>query len=208
MTGSSLQSSQSRTKLAPMNPAPPVTKIMRAPCAADTCAHFYQGRGILSCAPKRFACAVVLPIPLYEAGEPDMQRSRRCESGGCGESLYRRKRRGHVPWLHWLVLPDCAHAEEALQLADERFELDGGVVPDVIDRAGCDARRRCCRRPRQDAHDTLDNVVDVGKVALHPAKVEDLDRTTLKHGAREQHRRHVRPPPGSVDGEKTQRCRR
>src|SRR2546423_9900390 len=188
MTGSALQSSQSRTKLAPMKPAPPVTKIMRAPCAAGTRAHFSQERGILSCAPKRFAFAVVLAIPVDEAGEPGLQRSRRFESGGCGESLDRRKRRGHVPWLHWLVLPDCAHAEEALQLADERFELDGGVVPDVIDRAGCDARRRCCRRPRQDAHGNLVKVVDVGEVALHPAKVEDLDRTTLEHGAREQHR--------------------
>src|SRR2546423_11706847 len=165
MTGSALQSSQSRTKLAPMKPAPPVTKIMRAPCAAGTRAHFSQERGILSCSPKRFAFAVVLAIPLYEAGEPDMQRSRRCESGGCGESLDRRKRRGHVPWLHWLVLPDCAHAEEALQLADERFELDGGVVPDVIDRAGSDDRRRWFRRPRQEADDTPHNVGDVGKVA-------------------------------------------
>jgi hypothetical protein len=33
--------------LAPMNPAPPVTKIMRAPCVADTRAHFSQGRHII-----------------------------------------------------------------------------------------------------------------------------------------------------------------
>src|ERR1700676_718153 len=104
-----------------------------------------------------------------------MQRSRRCESGGCGESLDRCKRRGHVPWLQRLVLPDCAHAEEALQLADEGFEFDGGMVSDVVDRTRSNARGLYYRRSRQHAHDTLDNVVDVGKVALHPAKVEDLD---------------------------------
>src|ERR1700682_4127750 len=208
MTGSSLLSNQSRTKLAPMNPAPPVTIINVISKWRGRSRAFFSSAAFYHAYLCRFAFAVVLAIPLHETGEPDTQRRRRRETGGGGESLDRRVRHGHVSRLQRLVFPDRAHAEQALQLADERLELDRGVIPDVVDRAWSDARCRRHRRPRQHAHDTLDNVVDVGKVALHLAIVENLDRLTLEHGSREQHRRHVRPSPGALNGEKTQAGRR
>ena len=55
-----------------------------------------------------------------------------------------------------------------------------------------------------DAHDALDDVVDVGEVALHPPVVEDLDRLACEDASRENEERHVRPAPGAVDGEEAQ----
>ena len=47
-----------------------------------------------------------------------------------------------------------------------------------------------------------DNVVDVGKVAGHPAFVEDLDRLSGEDRPGEQISRHIRPSPWTVDSKK------
>src|ERR1700687_2448167 len=117
MTGSSLLSSQSRTKLAPMNPAPPVTIINVISKWRERSRAFFSSAAFYHACLCRFAFAVVLAIPLHETGEPDTQTRRRRETGGGGESLDRRVRRGHVSRLQRLVFPDRAPRQQGPQPA-------------------------------------------------------------------------------------------
>jgi len=50
----------------------------------------------------------------------------------------------------------------------------------------------------------LDDVVDVGEVALHVPIVEDIDRASFDGRLREEEERHVGPSPGAVDREEAQ----
>ena len=65
-------------------------------------------------------------------------------------------------------------------------------------------KMRVARRPVEHAQRALDDVVDVGEVALHVAVVEHLDRLALGDGVGEEHRRHVGPSPRPVDREEAQ----
>jgi len=93
----------------------------------------------------------------------------------------------HVARLHRLHLDLRLLAEHALQRRDVIQELHRPAVADVVDRIR--------RGPVEDPERAFDDVVDVGEVALHVAVVEDLDRLAFHDGMREQHRRHVGPPP-------------
>ena len=53
-------------------------------------------------------------------------------------------------------------------------------------------------------HDTFDDVIDVGKIAFHPALIEYRDRLTGEYFPGEAEIRHVGPSPWTVHGEKTQ----
>src|SRR3546814_6745852 len=64
------------------------------------------------------------------------------------------------------------------------------------------------RRIVEHADHPVDDVVDIGKVALHVAVVEHLDRLPLEDRLREDIERHVRTPPGAVNREKPQTCLR
>ena len=122
--------------------------------------------------------------------------------------------RSHVPGLHRPQLLDGLSAERLLDGLDEAQQLDRRVVADIVEPigrmagAGIGARRietrvgsgRAIEHPRH----PLDDVVDVGEVALHAAAVEDLDRLTAQDRAGEQRGRHVRPPPRPVHGEEPQ----
>src|SRR3546814_1651054 len=69
-----------------------------------------------------------------------------------------------------------------------------------------------CRRPVGirlgdpviDPDDAFDDVVDIREVAFHLTVVEDRDRPALEDRLGENEHRHVRPPPGSIDGEEAQ----
>src|SRR5438477_13078664 len=105
-------------KLAPMNPAPPVTRIMGS----------YDGRArILPC-----ALAVVAPVPGDEALEPVMERGARSEAGGARDAIDRGVGRTYVAGLERQILFHCAPAEQRLELGDERLESHGAVVDDVV----------------------------------------------------------------------------
>ena len=106
----------------------------------------------------------------------------------------------------------------ALERGDEVEELDRGAVADVVDPerrrrgAGVGGRRVPGRVGRRDdvggADHPLGDVVDVGEVAAVAAGVEEPDRPALADRVGEDHRRHVGPAPGAVDGEEAQgRCR-
>jgi hypothetical protein len=55
-----------------------------------------------------------------------------------------------------------------------------------------------------DAADALDDVADVGEVALHLAVVEHLNGFTRQDGFHEEEVGHVWPAPGPVDGEEAE----
>ena len=55
-----------------------------------------------------------------------------------------------------------------------------------------------------DADGAFDNVVDVGEIPDHVSTVENLDGLSMGNRCREEHRRHVRTPPGTIDSEETQ----
>src|SRR6185437_13686913 len=93
------------------------------------------------------------------------------------------------------VLADRALAQQSLELADERFQIDRRMVADVVDGIG---RRACVRGSgyeREYAHDAFDDVVDIGEVAADPAEIEHLDRRAGDDRAREQRGGHVGPAP-------------
>ena len=55
-----------------------------------------------------------------------------------------------------------------------------------------------------DPDDPFDDVVHVGEVPLHLAVVEDVDGPPFEDGLGRTGRGHVRPPPGTIDGEEAQ----
>ena len=118
----------------------------------------------------------------------------RLEPGGVGVGLV------DVAGLHGQELLLRLHAERLLDLGDEVHQFHGVGTADVV-HAVPQAVRIRLRQVVQAADGARDDVVDEGEVADHVAVVEDLDGLPLRDGAREQHRRHVRPAPGAVDGE-------
>ena len=48
---------------------------------------------------------------------------------------------------------------------------------------------------------SIDNIIDVGKVAYHVAMVEHLDRLSFGYGIGKQHWRHIGASPRTVNGE-------
>lgn len=59
-------------------------------------------------------------------------------------------------------------------------------------------------RPVEAPDHAADDVVDVGEVPPVFPVVEDLDRLALGDRSREQHGRHIRATPGTVDGKETE----
>jgi hypothetical protein len=55
-----------------------------------------------------------------------------------------------------------------------------------------------------EAHQSFRHIVDIGEVALHPALVEELDRTALDDRAGEDEHRHIGPIPRTVDRKEPQ----
>src|SRR6478609_2920601 len=54
----------------------------------------------------------------------------------------------------------------------------------------------------KNSDDPFSDVVDVGKVPLHLAKIEDLDRLVLDDGLGEEKQGHIGTTPGTVHGKK------
>src|SRR5262249_22462122 len=57
------------------------------------------------------------------------------------------------------------------------------------------------------AHDSLDDIINVGELALHAAMIEYLDRL-VSNIARVNKQSHIGPSPRAIHGEKTQTRRR
>ena len=118
----------------------------------------------------------------------------RLEPGGVSIGLI------DVAGLHGQELLLRLHAERLLDFGDEVHEFHGVGAADVIDAVPQAVRIRL-RQVVQTADGAGDDVVDEGEVADHVAVVEHLDGLPLRDGPRKQHRRHIRPAPGAVDGE-------
>src|SRR4029077_17879351 len=88
-------------------------------------------------------------------------------------------------------------------------ELFRVTIADIVN-----PRRRTGRRPAirrslvGKAQDDPGYIIDIGKVAPHPAMVKELDRSALEDRLGEQEHRHIGPSPRPVDGEKPQTCYR
>src|SRR4051812_33182871 len=54
----------------------------------------------------------------------------------------------------------------------------------------------------KNSYDAFSDVVDVGKVPLHLAKIEYLDRLVLDDGLGKEKQRHIGPTPGAIHGKK------
>ena len=79
------------------------------------------------------------------------------------------------------------------------------IIADIVKfcrRTGgqADVGRRLVDQPQ---HNT-DHIVDLGKVAPHPAMIKQLDRGTLQDRPGKQENRHVGPSPRPVDGKEPQ----
>src|SRR5436190_8984086 len=138
-TGSRRWASQSRTKLEPMKPAPPVTRIIgndRERAAASLASPDW-----MTLQSERAAWllrhGVVVAIPRDEPGESFRKGRARCEAGGALQPFDRRVRRLDVAGLHRPVVAQRPPAEQLLEQCDERIEPDGVVVADVVDRIRC-----------------------------------------------------------------------
>src|SRR5471032_1135233 len=116
MTCSSWFSSQSRTKLLPMKPAPPVTRIMM----------FLLGRLTLRRRLRTLSGATVVSLePLDETPDPHAQgRLRRHPGPGC-QRRHVRMCRDDIARLHRLVLPDRLDAQCAFDRGDEVAQRHG-----------------------------------------------------------------------------------
>lgn len=138
----------------------------------------------------------------------------RGEASVAGQVVHVCKRRGDVAGLEGQETLLCLCAQGVLEDLDEVEEFHGVVVADVVEAV------RDFRRARvgvvagpgrvgdggavEDADDALDDVVDVGEVALHAAVVEDVDGLAGQDGPGEEEEGHVRTAPGTVDGEEAQ----
>src|SRR5438552_13628383 len=152
-------------KLAPINPAPPVTRsIFSFPT---------KGARILSRGSARLA--VVVAIPGDESREPFVDRRLRGEAGRRRQAIDRRVGRPHVARLQRQVVLYRAAPKQTLELGDKGLEPDRPVVADVVDGVWRAGLRRRLRRADQHAYHAFDNIVDVGEVALHVAVIEYLD---------------------------------
>src|SRR5207244_2284594 len=207
-TGSSPAANQASTKLAPMNPAPPVTRIMGKGgerCGTTARRAASRGAGFYHSGPSRRDLEIVT-VPVDELREPLRERRRRPEAGQRGQAVDRGIRRGNIARLHRRIFLDRGTPEDPGERRNERFELDGFMVADVVDRV-----RRTVgigrRTTVEHAHDPFDNVVDVSEVAAQLSVVEYADRLACEDGLREQHRRHVGPAPRPVHGKETKTSR-
>ena len=95
-----------------------------------------------------------------------------------------------------------------LKRGDVVQKVFGCAAADVVDGVG---RQReavfaglSLRGTLHDAEDALNDVVDVGEVALHVAVVEDLDRAALGERVGGGEVKHVRAACGSVDREEAE----
>src|SRR5271170_4582684 len=70
------------------------------------------------------------------------------------------------------------------------------MVPDVVNPCGNASAGRSFVRNR---NDSLDDIVDEGKVALHISMIEYCDRLAGEDRLHKEKRRHVRSPPRAVN---------
>ena len=102
------------------------------------------------------------------------------------------------PGAHQLFRQNPGEIQQVLGLA----------VADVIERVGRNGKairaRFPLRRPAHDAEHTLDDIVDVRKVALAVSVVENLDRLAGAELVGEAEIGHIRSAGGAVDGKKAQ----
>ena len=94
------------------------------------------------------------------------------------------------------------------QNPDEIQQVLGLAVADVIERVGRNGKairaRFPLRRPAHDAEHTLDDIVDVRKVALAVSVVENLNCLAGAELVGEAEIGHIRSAGGAVDGKKAQ----
>ena len=112
---------------------------------------------------------------------------------------------GHVSGLHRQHLLDRRAAQFLLQNRYHMHEVFRTIVADIVNPAPARRPRRASRGGLvdQSQYDAR-HVVDIGKVAPHPAMVKEPDRGALNDRLGEQEDRHIGPSPRPVDGKEPQ----
>ena len=101
--------------------------------------------------------------------------------------------------LRWVVDDALCH-EAVFQRLDKVQQILRAVVADIIDDRGIGALRRAVKH----VQDALHDVINVGKVALHIAIVENGDRFAFHHLVGEAVIRHIWAAIGAIDREEAQ----
>src|SRR6185312_17539103 len=92
-------------------------------------------------------------------------------------------------------------AQASLQDFNQPHQLDRLVIADVVNSVRSVAAVLAGIRTRRTGGNLEypgDNVINVGKIALHFAMIEDIDRFAFENGARKQVDCHIRTPPRTV----------
>ncbi|MPL96396.1 hypothetical protein SDC9_42574 [bioreactor metagenome] len=155
---------------------------------------------------------VAIPVDegLHPLGHPGLRMiaGQRLQKRGVGPG------RGHVPRLHRHQVALGHPARRRLDRGDVIGQLHRLGIADVDDAPrrhrreavalGHDAIRGPHRHRVDQQADRLDQIGDIGEVALHVAVIVDIDRPAFEDRLGELEQRHVRPAPGTVDGEEAE----
>ena len=157
---------------------------------------------------------VEIPIPIDETANSGLDRDRRPKADMLRKVIDIGAGLGDIARLHGQEFARGPLAEAFFQHLDIAPERNGSAIADIeqpIGREAGGAVRRFAGPGRiglgdfvEAPHDAFDNVVDIGEVPFVMAVVEDLDRSAFEDVLGEQEQRHVRPPPGAIDGEEAE----
>ncbi len=116
----------------------------------------------------------------------------------------------NVPWLHGHQANDGGSAQTSLDGANQVEKLDRPLVSNVAKThgrwRGASLRSVGFGRQGQEANHSLHHIVDEGEIALHMAEVIKLNHAPAHDRINKSKNRHIRPPPRTIDGEKSQSC--
>ena len=143
------------------------------------------------------------PIPFDEARDPLVDGYARLEAQIPATGLDIGIGRGHITGLHRLEVDLRLLTQSVFDQPDEAHQRFGSMVPQIVDPV---RHTRPVARGRivEGGQHTRDDIVDIGKVALHLTMVEDRDRVTRQNFPGKDVKRHVRAAPGAIDSEKPQ----
>lgn len=105
-----------------------------------------------------------------------------------------------VAGLHGEHLLACLPTGDSLDGLDIVEQAHWAAVADVIDLCGS----LTAGDDVDDAHEALDDVVDIGEVSQHIPVIEDFYGAVMQDGVDEEEGRHIGAPPRTVDGEEAQ----
>src|ERR1700722_4409553 len=144
---------------------------------------------------------VVIAIPFGKLSYSYFERRRRAKFSGALQRGHIRVGVDHVARLQRPESFPRAPSQGGFKGMHKCHQRNGLAAADVEQTVALGSL------PREADH-RFDNVVDVRKIALHAAVVENVDYVSSRDRSGEFIGRHVRPSPWSIDGEETEPRRR